>query len=472
MSANDNTIMEFDESSWQYSTQSNTSLTKHYHAKFSAKFEFPSLKELTFDFAPIINGSPLQLTDTKYRVFKDLHKESKNLGVPARFYLHKKKPAGEVHMRLFILVHPVAAQILVPIIGACQALDALFQTYYINANDDVFISLDELEPLEYITSKKAIHAWRRILIHHIDREKTERREQLYSDMSRIGFGPEGDTASVYTLAAYFLDLLEQEDISPSISDFLPYWCVERLRDRMDILSKIETKLKTPYNPALEESMPMLLPDENGSQGLRQRRVYPQEGIPLPPMGDRRHNQFRPDNNNVLTRYESPLQMAQNENHQEVLKIDDRPARTSWAVNEVMEKVSRAASEKTCVLLMTLLCSITAAAIASLAAFRQTPSGTIYDSGFFFAAAQCILSLGSSYLTIVPILRSRAIRRGYTFWWRLTLGIGAMAAIISCPVYTASSEWSGLLGLVSGLAQIAATLQLVECFQASEAGLVS
>lgn len=147
MAANDTLVVQ---SSWEHSAQTNISLTRLYHERYSPEPDIPSLKELSSEFAPIINGSAMRLEGTQWRVFKDLHKQSRSSGVPVSFSLNRKKATRETNMRLLILVHPVAAQILVPIIAACQAVDVLFQTYYIDTNDSVFNSLDGLEPLEYL----------------------------------------------------------------------------------------------------------------------------------------------------------------------------------------------------------------------------------------------------------------------------------------------------------------------------------
>ncbi|KAF2229228.1 hypothetical protein EV356DRAFT_537387 [Viridothelium virens] len=463
------------------SVQTNTDLTRQYHEKYSTETAIPSFEVLTQQYAPEVHGRPLRLTDTSRRVFKGLLMQSKASGGAISYYLKKKKSGGEASMRLLILTHPVAAQVLIPIIGAFQAVDLLFQSYCVEDGTDsstVFDSFEDLEPLEYLASKTVILVWRRILIDCISTETAPRRDQLYSDLCKAGFGSgenqaDGHTRDIYTLIDYFLDLAGKEEFAPSIPECLPHWCIERLRARCDILTDIQTKLLSRPEMQYEERMPKRRLDGNGSQGLRRRGAHLREHTSTLLGGENPQEQVQPSERDILADDEQSLPYAQNVAEREALP---RNGMLDWMSSLVerrtKEKLTQAISERACVLLATLLCSVIAAATASLAAFRQTSQDPVYDSGFYFALAQCVVSLGSTYLTAVPILRSRAIRRGYTFWWRLSLGISAIAAIISCPVYIASSAWSGLLGLISGLAQLAATLQLVECFQASEVGLVS
>lgn len=221
------------------------------------------------------------------------------------------------------------------------------------------------------------------MVSYVDNERTERREDLSSDMSRTGFGADGEVASVYTLATYFLDLVEQ-DFSPSILDFLPCYCVERLRDRMHILSKIEAKVRAPYNPAIEERVPMFHLGGNESQGLRQRRAYPSPMVHPPPIGENQQGRSQSGGIDDLVRYVSPLEYVEAVNERNMLQLVSVPGGTSLDVNKIKERLARAASEKTCVLLMTLLHCITAAAMGSLAAFQRRSPDSASSSGFYFA----------------------------------------------------------------------------------------
>jgi len=97
---------------------------------------------------------------------------------------------------------------------------------------------------------------------------------------------------------------------------------------------------------------------------------------------------------------------------------------------------------------------------------------LLDDNFFSNISQAIQTIASIYLTIVPIMYSNDLRKGYSFWFRLCLVLGAATSVAFAAVYPFQQQLSIAFGAVSGILQVLGALQLVECILAAiKAGVI-
>jgi hypothetical protein len=83
-----------------------------------------------------------------------------------------------------------------------------------------------------------------------------------------------------------------------------------------------------------------------------------------------------------------------------------------------------------------------------------------DDNFFSNVSQTVLSLTSLYCMIIPLLRCRELPLRL-FWFRVAICVSALAGIASAVVYSFQWQASVILGFISGISQVVATVQLIE-----------
>ena len=85
-----------------------------------------------------------------------------------------------------------------------------------------------------------------------------------------------------------------------------------------------------------------------------------------------------------------------------------------------------------------------------------------DDNFYSSLSQTTLGAFSAFLILLPPLRARNLHLRYPIWFRLSLSISVISGLASTAIYPFSWQASVLCNYVANLAQVIATLQLVEC----------
>jgi predicted permease len=118
--------------------------------------------------------------------------------------------------------------------------------------------------------------------------------------------------------------------------------------------------------------------------------------------------------------------------------------------------------KTTVLFLVPIFTVLSALLTGISITRSgsTPSPLLSDDNFFSNLSQTVLSLVSLYCMTIPLLRSRDLPLPL-FWFQVCVFVSAVAGIASAVVYPFQWQVSGVLGFESGIAQVVATVQLIE-----------
>jgi hypothetical protein len=111
----------------------------------------------------------------------------------------------------------------------------------------------------------------------------------------------------------------------------------------------------------------------------------------------------------------------------------------------------------------LLFSVSSASATGVATWECSASATepVVDSNFWSTLSQSLIGVASLYIIIIPLLRKDEIKAGFPRLFNALLLISFSTALASVALYPFQTRASLILCSISSLAQLAATLQLVE-----------
>jgi hypothetical protein len=114
-------------------------------------------------------------------------------------------------------------------------------------------------------------------------------------------------------------------------------------------------------------------------------------------------------------------------------------------------------------LIVLFFSVSSASATGVAAWECSTSATepVVDSNFWSTLSQSLTGVAGLYCIIIPLLRRDEIKARDPRLFNALLLISFSTALASVVLYPFQARASLILCFISGLAQLAATLQLVE-----------
>jgi hypothetical protein len=127
-------------------------------------------------------------------------------------------------------------------------------------------------------------------------------------------------------------------------------------------------------------------------------------------------------------------------------------------------------EETCTVIFS--CLMAASAVSMALSYRSSvnPTPSAYqdnvqsDSSCYSNISQCILSILTVYLTILPTLRSRTLGLRYRFWFWACLSTSTVSSILSLGLYPGFPLISGVFGWIIAFTQVMLTLLLTLSIQ--------
>jgi hypothetical protein len=114
-------------------------------------------------------------------------------------------------------------------------------------------------------------------------------------------------------------------------------------------------------------------------------------------------------------------------------------------------------------LIVLILSVAGAAATGIAVWEcsQTVTAVRLDSNFWSTLSQTSLGMGGLYCIVIPLFRRDNISANDPTLFKALLLLSLITAVLAVIIYHIQTRTSLVLACISGLAQLAATLQLIE-----------